>query len=83
MVISLRRLRRAWFWIKIVAALLLLALILPPILGWVRQLMYSDATAPPPSGEVLTPAGAGYGERLGGGWLMRLVRALRLYYRGP
>ena len=70
-----------WFWVKIIAALLILALILPMAISWVRHLMYSAATRPPASEEVLTPAGSSYGESAGG-FLSRLVRVLRTYYRG-
>ena len=82
MVISLYRMRRAWFWVKLVAVLLLLALILPPAFGWVRRLMYSAATTPPASEEeVLTPAGSEYGAPAGG-LLGRLIEVLRNYYQG-
>jgi predicted metal-dependent hydrolase len=80
LVISLRRLRKVWFWVKILAAILVLVLILPPVLGWVRHLMYSAATGPPAAEEVVTPAGSNYGQQ--DGFLVRLVRVLRSYYRG-
>jgi|GEM_PF-3233971 len=80
MVISLRGARKWWFWVKVIAALVILALILPMAISWVRHLMYSAATRPPQSEEVLTPAGSSYGQPAG--FLSRLVRVLRTYYRG-
>ncbi|MDP2871329.1 MAG: hypothetical protein Q8P31_02180 [Bacillota bacterium] len=82
MVISLRRMRKFWFWVKLLLVLVLLALILPPAIGWVRHLMFSAATTPPASAEVLTPAGQTYG-RAAGSLLGRVIEVLRSYYRGP
>lgn len=82
MVISLRRWRKLWFWVKLLVVLAVLALILPPAARWVRQLMFSAATRPPEDEEVLTGAGEPYG-RPQGGLLSRIVEVLRDYYRGP
>ncbi len=73
MVISLWRMRKFWFWVKILAIVIVLALILPPVIGWVRHLMYSAATSPPETEEVLTPGGSEYGGGQGGclGGLLR------------
>lgn len=82
MVISLRRMRKLWFWLKLLLVVIIFALILPPAIGWVRHLMLSAATTPPVTEEVLTPAGQSYG-RVAGTLLGRVVEVLRSYYRGP
>jgi hypothetical protein len=82
MVISLRRMRKMLFWVKLLAVIILFALILPPAIGWVRHLMYSAATTPPVGEEVLTTAGQPYGGAATS-LLGRVVEVLRSYYRGP
>lgn len=82
MVISLRRMRKLWFWLKLLLVVIIFALILPPAIGWVRHLMFSAATAPPATEEVLTGAGQPYG-RASTTLLGRVIDVLRSYYRGP
>lgn len=80
--ISLRRWRRLWFWVKLLLVLVVLAIILPPAARWVRQLMYSAATRPPEDVDVVTGAGSTPGVPQGG-LLSRIIEVLRDYYRGP
>jgi len=82
LVISLRRWRRFWFWVKLVLVLVVLALLLPAAVRWVRQLMFAVATQPPGEEDVVTGAGKAYGQPEGG-LFSRLVEVLRNYYRGP
>lgn len=82
MVISLVRMRKWWFWLKLIAILAVLAVILPPAIGWVRYLMSAAAGQGPGQSDVVTPPGEPYARPIGG-LLGKLVEVLKRYYRRP